>query len=234
MADDINVRAESRDVFGKGASRRLRRENLVPAILYGDGKDPQSIQLRHNEVIKHLENEGFYSQLLMVAVDGGEPVRTILKDVQRHPYKQRILHLDFLRVTAGAELQVNVPLHFLGEDVAPGVKNENGIITHNDNEVTVACRPRDIPAGIDVDMSGLSVGDSVHLSDLVLPENVRLVDLVEPGDDSDRVVASILAPRVEVEEDLDSAPDADDGSAPIEGGETGADAEGAGDDAADD
>ena len=221
MSDDINVRAESRNVFGKGASRRLRRENLVPAILYGDSKDPEPIQLKHNEVIKHLENEGFYSQLLMVAVDGGEPVRTILKDVQRHPYRQQILHMDFLRVTAGAELQVSVPLHFLGEDVAPGVKNENGIITHNDNEVAIVCRPRDIPANIEVDMSDKVVGDNVYLSDLVMPEGVRLVDLVEAGDDSDRVVAAVLAPRVEVEEDDVSEPDASDGSSPIEGGETG-------------
>ena len=223
MADDINVRAESRNVFGKGASRRLRRENLVPAIIYGDGKDPQSVQLRHNEVIKHLENEGFYSQLLSLSVDGAEPVRSILKDVQRHPYRQQILHMDFLRVTAGAELQVSVPLHFVGEEVAPGVKNENGIITHNDNEVAIACRPRDIPENIEIDMSEMNIGDSVHLSDLKLPEGVRLVDLVEAGDDSDRVVAAVLAPRVEVEEDLDSAPDADDGSSPIEGGETGGD-----------
>ena len=227
MSDAINVRAESRNVFGKGASRRLRRENLVPAILYGDSKDPQPIQLRHNEVIKHLENEGFYSQLLMVSVDGGESVRTILKDVQRHPYRQQILHMDFLRVTAGAELQVSVSLHFVGEDVAPGVKNENGIITHNDNEVAIACRPRDIPAYIEVDMSNMAVGDTVHLSDLNMPENVRLVDLVEAGDDSDRVVAAILAPRVEAEEDMEtSEPDAADGSSPIEGGESAAEGDG--------
>ena len=220
MSDDINVRAGSRSVFGKGASRRLRRENLVPAILYGDSKEPEPIQLKHNEVIKHLENEGFYSQLLMVAVDGGEPVRTILKDVQRHPFRQQILHMDFLRVTAGAELQVSVPLNFIGEEDCPGVKNENGIITHNDNEVAVACRPRDIPANIEVDMSNKAVGDNVYLSDLVMPEGVRLVDLVEAGDDSDRVVAAVLAPRVEVEEDDVSEPDADDGSSPVEGGES--------------
>ena len=223
MSEMISVRAESRNVFGKGASRRLRRENLVPAILYGDGKEPEPIQLRHNEVLKHLESESFYSQLLMVSVDGGEAVRTILKDVQRHPYRQQVLHMDFMRVTAGAELQVNVPLHFIGEDVAPGVKNENGIITHNDNEVAVACRPRDIPAAIEVDMSNMSVGDSVHLSDLVMPEGVRLVDLVEKGDDSDRVVAAVLAPRVEVEpEDEEAA-----GESPIEGGEDAASESGA-------
>lgn len=212
MSDDnISVVATSRSVFGKGASRRLRRDNLVPAILYGADKEPQAIQLKHNEVIKHLDNEAFYSQLLSLSVDGGEPVRSLLKDVQRHPYKQQILHLDFVRVVAGAELQVSVPLHFINEDVCVGVKNEGGIITHNDNEVLIACRPRDIPENIEVDMGSLAVGDSVHLSQLTLPEGVRLVDLHEAGDDSDRQVAAVNAPRVEVETDEDGdAPAADE------------------------
>jgi len=220
MSDDINVMAESRSVFGKGASRRLRRENLVPAILYGDNKDPQPVQLKQNEVFKHLENEGFYSQLLMVAVDGGEPARCILKDVQRHPYRMQVLHMDFLRVTAGADLTVNVPLHFLNEESSPGVKNENGIITHNDNEVTVSCRPRDIPNSIEVDMGNLSIGDTIHLSDLIVPEGVRLVDLIEKGDDSDRVVAAVQAPRVEAEPEED---DVEAGEVPTAGDEADAD-----------
>ena len=207
MSDDISVVATSRSVFGKGASRRLRRDNMVPAILYGADNEPQAIQLKHNEVVKHLENEGFYSQLLSLVVDGGEPVRTLLKDVQRHPYKQQILHLDFVRVVKGAELQVSVPLHFINEDVCAGVKNQGGIITHNDNEVLIACRPRDIPESIEVDMAELVVGDSVHLSQLTLPEGVRLVDLQETGDDSDRQLVAVNAPRVEVEstEDDDAA-----------------------------
>jgi len=199
MSDDIVVKAESRSVFGKGASRRLRNQNLVPAVIYGDSKDPQSIQLKHNEVVKHLENEAFYSQLLQVSVDGGEPARSILRDVQRHPYKQQILHMDFMRVVAGAELQLSVPLSFLNEEVCLGVKQEGGIISHNENEVAIACRPRDIPENIEIDMAELKVGDTVHLSDLKMPEGVRLLDLVEAHDDSDRVVASVNAPRVEVE-----------------------------------
>ena len=144
MSDEnISVNATSRSVFGKGASRRLRRDNLVPAILYGADQEPQAIQLKHNEVVKHLEGEAFYSQLLSVSVDGGEGVRSLLKDVQRHPYKQQILHLDFVRVVAGAELQVSVPLHFINEDVCVGVKS-GGIISHNDNEVLIACLPRHI------------------------------------------------------------------------------------------
>jgi len=142
----------------------------------------------------------------MLSVDGAEPIRTILRDVQRHPFKQQILHMDFQRVVAGAELQINVPLHFIGEDICPGVKTEAGIVSHNENEVAVACRPRDIPDFIEVDMSNLHVGESVHLSSLKMPEGVRLVDLKEAGDDSDRAVGSIVAPRVvqEVEDDVES------------------------------
>ncbi len=209
MSDDITVAATSRKVFGKGASRRLRRDNLVPAILYGDSKDPEPIQLKHNEVTKHLENDAFYSQLLMVSVDGGEAVRTVLRDVHRHPYKQQILHLDFMRVVAGAELQVTAQLHFVGEDTCPGVKNEGGIVVHNENEVAIACLPRNIPEFIEVDMSEMNVGDSVHLSDLKLPEGVRLLDLNEVGDDSDRSVAAVNKPRAVVEE-TDEAEDVGD------------------------
>ncbi len=210
MSDDnISVNVTSRSVFGKGASRRLRRDNLVPGIVYGDDKEPQAVQLKHNEVIKHLENEAFYSQLLALSVDGAEPVRALLKDVQRHPYKQQVLHMDFMRVVAGAELQVSVPLHFINEDVCVGVKAGGGIISHNENEVLVACRPRDIPESIEVDMAALNIGDSVHLSNLTLPEGVRLVDLHEAHDDSDRQVAGVNAPRVEVEPTDDEVPAAD-------------------------
>lgn len=195
MSDDIRVNATSRSVFGKGASRRLRRDNLVPAILYGADKEPQAIQLKHNEVIKHLDSETFYSQLLSLSVDGGEPVRSLLKDVQRHPFKRQILHLDFVRVVAGAELQVSVPLHFINEATCVGVKDQGGMIAHTENEVLIACRPRDIPEYIEVDMATLTVGSSVHLSQLKLPEGVRLVDLHEAGDDTDHQVVAVHAPR---------------------------------------
>ena len=199
MSDEITVDATSRSVFGKGASRRLRRDNLVPAILYGDSKEPQAIQLKANEVFKHLQNEAFYSQLLQVSVDGGKPVRSLLKDMQRHPFKQQIMHMDFMRVVAGAELQLNVPLHFINEDVCIGVKNSGGIINHSANDVLIACLPRNIPEYIEVDMANIDIGDSIHLSQLTTPEGVRLVDLHEAGDEYDRQVAAVNAPRVEVE-----------------------------------
>ncbi len=220
MSDDILVAAASRTVFGKGASRRLRRENLVPAIVYGAEDEPQALQLKHNEVIKHLENESFYSQLLSLSVDGKETVRTVLRDVQRHPFRQQILHLDFQRVVAGQALQVTVPLHFANEDTCYGVKTESGMINKTDIEVTVSCRPRDIPESIDIDMLELKIGDSVHLSDLVMPEGVTLVDLGEKGDDSDRAVVSVIAQRTVVEEEPTEAADSD-AEAGAEGGDEG-------------
>jgi len=210
MSDDLDVAATSRNVFGKGASRRLRRDNLVPAILYGDSKDPQPIQLKHNEVIKHLDNEAFYSQLLMVSVDGAEQVRCILRDVHRHPYKQQILHMDFMRVVAGAEMKFSVPLNFLGEEDSPGVKNEAGIVTHNENEVAIFCLPRNLPENIEVDMSALVVGDAVYLADLKMPEGVRIADLDESDPDTNRMVASVQKPRLEVESDDETDDEAAD------------------------
>lgn len=209
MADDIQVAAASRTLFGKGASRRLRRENLVPAIVYGADEEPQPLQLKHNEVIKHLENESFYSQLLALSVDGKEATRTLLRDVQRHPYKQQILHLDFQRVVAGQALQVTVPLHLLNEATCYGVKTEGGMINRTEIEVTVSCRPRDIPESIEIDMAELKIGDTVHLSDLTMPADVELVDLGEKGDDSDRILISVIASRATVEEDdTDADPEA--------------------------
>lgn len=209
----LEVNAVTRNDFGKGASRRLRRDNQVPAILYGGEGDPEPIMIKHNEVLKHLSNEAFYSQILMLSVDGKERIRTILRDVQRHPYRQQILHLDLQRVVAGAELTVNVPLHFINEDICVGVK-AGGIVNHTENELSVSCRPRDIPEFIEVDMAQVDIGDSVHISDLTLPEGVRSTDLSQ-GEDHDRVLAAVYQPRKVVEEDVadeaaseDAAPEA--------------------------
>ena len=213
MSDDIQVQATSRSVLGKGASRRLRRENLVPGILYGADEDPQPINLKHNEVLKHLENDQFYSNLIMVSVDGKEAVRSVLRDVQRHPHKLQIMHVDFQRVVAGAELTLTVALNFLNEDICYGVKTEGGMISHNETEVAIACLPRNIPDNLEIDMAELKIGDSVHLSDLKLPEGVRLTDLVEGEDDSDRAIASVIASRKSLEEEDEEAAEAAEAAA---------------------
>ena len=232
MSDDINVQATSRSVLGKGASRRLRRENLVPGILYGADEEPTPINLKHNEVLKHLENDLFYSQLLMLSVDGKEAVRTVLRDVQRHPHKLQILHLDFQRVVAGAELTLTVALSFLNEEACYGVKTEGGMITHNETEVAIACLPRHIPDNIEIDMRDMKIGDSVHLSDLNLPEGVRLTDLSEKGDDTDRALASVIASRKTLEEEDEEAAEAEaaaEGAAADEAADDGDKKEGDGD-----
>lgn len=228
MSNDIKVDAVTRSDFGKGASRRLRRENLVPAILYGAEDDPQPIQLKHNEVIKHLSTDAFYSQLLMVTVDGGEPVRSLLRDVQRHPHKQQIMHMDFQRVVAGAELTVTVPIHFINEDKCKGVKESGGIISHIENEIAVLCLPRNIPEYLEVDMENIDVGDAVLLSSIVFPEDVRSVDLSQ-SENNDRSIASVSLPRAVVEEEPEAVEGEEgeegaaeakaDDAAPAEGGD---------------
>lgn len=222
MSNLINVNVATRADKGKGASRRLRRENLVPAILYGAEDDPQPVQLKHNEVVKHLENDAFYSQLLMVSVDGGEPVRSLLRDVQRHPFRQQILHMDFQRVVAGAELTVTVPIQFINEDICAGVKVGGGIINHIENELTISCLPRDIPEFLQIDMENVEVGQTVSISDIVLPEGVKSVDLVQ-SEENDRPVAAVAVTRATVEEDETT-----------EGEEEGAEGEGGDDKAAGD
>ncbi len=193
MSSEFVLTAEPRTEQGKGASRRLRREGKVPAILYGAGKDPVPLSLNHNELLKQLENEAFYSHILTVELDG-KTEQAVLKDLQRHPAKPFILHLDLMRVSAGEKIRVNVPLHFVGEDVAPGVKIGGGIVTHAVTEVEISCLPKDLPEYIEVDLSTLELGESLHLSDLKLPPGVELVQLLQ-GEEHDVAVAAIQATR---------------------------------------
>ena len=200
MSNMITVEVASRTDKGKGASRRLRRDDLVPAILYGAEDEPTPIQLKHNEVVKHLENDAFYSQLLMVSVDGAEPVRSLLRDIQRHPSKPRILHMDFQRVVAGAELTVTVPIQFINEENCVGVKTGGGIINHIENELTVLCLPRNIPEYLEIDMENVELGQTVLLSEIVMPEGVKSVDLSQ-GEENDKAIATVAASRATVESD---------------------------------
>jgi large subunit ribosomal protein L25 len=190
----IVLNAEMRDDMGKGASRRLRHANKLPAIVYGAGKDPENLTLEQKEVQYHLQNEAFYTQVLELNV-GGKKQDVLLRDLQHHPYRQDILHMDLQRVEAKKEVHVNVPLHFINEDIAPGVKQEGGAISHVVTEVVVACLPKDIPEFIDVDFSELHIGDIVHLSDLKMPAGVEVLELRQ-GEEHDSAVASIHARKV--------------------------------------
>lgn len=194
MSESFEIQAESRHDLGKGASRRLRRnENKMPAVIYGSGLPAESLTLIRKDFEKLLENEAFYTAILDVIVDGKHE-NAILKDMQRHPAKGFPMHADFLRVEANKPIKVHVPLHFINESKAQGVKIGGGMIQHQATDIEVQCLPKDIPEFIEVDMLNIDLGDIVHLSDLTLPEGVVSTALAL-GEDHDLAIASIIAPR---------------------------------------
>ena len=196
--NEFEVVAQSRSETGTGASRRLRRAGKVPAILYGGGKDPIPLTLEENRVRKQIENEAFAAHVLTVRV-GDEESQAVLKAVHRDPVSERVMHMDFQRISATSEIHMRVPLHFVNEDDCPG-KRAGGIVTHLLVEVEVGCLPKDLPEYIEVDMSGLDVGEAVHLSELVLPEGVHVMALAQ-NPDNDQPVVSVQHPqKLEVEE----------------------------------
>jgi len=200
MTDLFTLEAEVRTDLGKGASRRLRHANKVPAILYGEGQEPVSVTLEHKNVYRAQQEEAFYSHVLTLNVDG-KPVECLLKDMQRHPYKQLVMHLDFLRIDATHAVHVNAPIHFINEEAA---EKKGGKIAHNMNEIAVSCLPADIPEFIEVDVAGLEVGQTLHLSDVTLPKGVSSDELAK-GEDHDQAVASLNAPKVAKDEDEDTS-----------------------------
>ncbi len=191
MQESFELVAEVRTDKGKGASRRLRRMNKVPAVLYGGRKDPVALTLPHNELVQHLENEAFYSHILNVKVDG-KSEKAVLRDVQRHPSDPIIMHIDLLRVDENASITMSVPLHFTNEEKCVGVKTGGGSITHLMTQVEVSCLARDLPEYIEVDLSTVEAGASVHLSEITLPKGVELVELAHGHD---LAVVSVLKPR---------------------------------------
>jgi large subunit ribosomal protein L25 len=194
MSTDFTLHAKGREDTGKGASRRLRRlAGEIPAIVYGGKKDPVMLTLLHKDVAKALENEAFYSHIVSLDVDGSSE-DVILKDVQRHPAKKLILHLDFLRVSKTTKLHTKVPLHFINEDVSVGVKTGGGIVAHTMTELDIMCLPKDLPEYIEVDMSDVELGQIVHISNIKLPKGVESVALSH-GSDHDLSVATINKPK---------------------------------------
>ncbi len=208
MSIDFTLDAESRSDLGKGASRRLRRTGRVPAIIYGAGVEAESISLEHNKVMHDLENEAFYSHVLTLNVSGKQQ-NVILRDIQRHPAKPIIMHMDFLRVSDDQEISIHVPLHFIGEDVCHGVKMEGGQISHQMIEVEVTCLPKHIPEFIEVDVTELRIGDSIHLSDIKVPEGISLTALSH-GEGHDQQVLNVHATKVTVEEEPTTEADESD------------------------
>jgi large subunit ribosomal protein L25 len=194
--NDFILEASPRTDVGKGASRRLRRlANEIPAIIYGAGQEPTAITIPHKDIMKAIENEAFFSHIVTVKV-GGKDESVVIKDLQRHPAKPKIMHADFMRVSADQEITVNVPLHFVNEDQCVGVRLEGGIINHLMNDLEISCLPGNLPEYIDVFMAELKVGESIHISDLALPKGVVSVELSH-GEEHDQPVAACTLPRVE-------------------------------------
>jgi len=202
MTTSFEIDAAPRSDAGKGASRRLRRAGLVPGIIYGGHLDPEMIAVVHNELLQHLEQEAFYSHILTVDV-AGKKQQVVLKDLQRHPSKPFVQHLDLQRVTADEKIRVHVPLHFVNETKAPGIKM-GGVASHQLMDVEISCLPADLPEFIEIDMSNMQMGDAVHLSDIVLPQGVEIPALASEGAE-DPVVVNIhgghVAPTAEGEEE---------------------------------
>lgn len=176
MKTVFNLTAEFRDDQGKGASRRLRHAGRVPAILYGGKREPRALSLDHTKLQLALENEKFYSSIMTLTV-GDQTQTALLRDVQRHPWKNQIVHVDLQRVYEDEKIRLSVPLHFTGEAAAPGVKTQGGMMSHLRNELVVECLPKDLPEFLSVDVSGLSLNQSLHLSDIQLPAGVVSVEL---------------------------------------------------------
>jgi len=199
----IEINAELRTDLGKGASRRLRHEEKIPAIVYGLS-EPASLTIDLREVRPHIDNEAFYASIVELKVAGSAAAeQVIVRDIQHHPYKIDIMHIDFQRIDANKTMHMHVQVHYTGEAEAPGVKS-GGLINHVINEVEVTCLPKDIPEFIEVDVSGLDTGESIHLTDIKMPEGVELTALSHGDENHDTAIVSIHAPKVIVEEDEDA------------------------------
>lgn len=194
MSNTFEVPAELREDVGKGASRRLRRQNKVPAIVYGEGRAPANLTLEHDFIIHAVEQEAFHASILELKVGDGRKQKVVLRDLQRHPYKPTILHVDFQRVSEKHELRIEVPLHFLNEASSPAGKKGGVVIQHLMTEVEISALPKDLPEFIEVDLAGLQPGERIMLSQIRLPEGVRVPDL-EHGDDYDAAVVSAVFVR---------------------------------------
>ena len=204
----INAVDRSAEQQGKGASRRLRKQNLVPAIIYGGGEEPTPISIKINELVKSLEYEAFFSQILTITTDKGDEQQVVIKDLQRHPAKGFPMHADFQRIVKGQKINMNVPLHFAGREEAPGTK-AGGILSTLVSDVEIVCLPSQLPEYLEVDVSGMEIGDLFRLSDIKLPEGVIIFDL-DMEDAHDRTVVNMQPPTVEeVDEDADEVDAAD-------------------------
>ncbi len=205
------LNAQTRETSGRSASRCLRRQEQLPGVIYGAKKPAQSLTFSHDELLHALEHEAFYSSILEIKIDG-QSQKAVIKDLQRHAYKPKLVHIDFLRVDENTEITMNVPLHYVGTCAA--VEDEGGVINHLMNEVEITCLPKNLPEYIEVDISGLKLDETMHLSQLKVPEGVKIVALEH---DNDAAIANVHVPRVVVEEAPAAPAEGAEGAAPAEG-----------------
>ena len=192
MKVSFELAAEFRDGQGKGASRRLRHAGKVPAILYGGKSEPRAVALDHHKLMTLVDNEKFYSSIINLVV-GDKKQAAIVKDLQMHPARNAIVHLDMQRVVENEKIRIHLPIHFKGEAASPGVKTQGGVVSHRIADVEVSCLPKDLPEFIELDLSEMKLNESKHLSDLPLPEGVTIPAIAK----GDAVVVSIHSPRAE-------------------------------------
>lgn len=199
MNADFELEVSSRDLKGKGSSRRLRRSGKIPAVIYGGGAKPTPITLDDHALAKQMEQEAFFTSILNIVLDGN-PQAAVIKEVQRHPFKTQVLHLDFQRILEDEKINLNVPIHFLGEETAKGVTERDGVLARLVTEVEVACLPKDLPEFLELDVSELDLNQVLLLSDITPPEGVELVPL---SHDQDGPVVGINPARQEEEEEIE-------------------------------
>lgn len=202
MSSNFDVIAQPRTTSGKGASRRLRRAGLVPCIVYGARREPEMVTVPHNALLKHLDDEAFYSSVLNLKV-GDASTTVVLKDMQRHPAKPFVLHVDFMRVSQDEKLRMAVPFHFINEAACKGVKL-GGQVLHPLTEVEILCLPKNLPEFIAIEMADMEIGDSIHLSAVQLPEGVEFT----PAQDLDVLIVAIYAPRGGSDDETEEGEDA--------------------------
>ena len=213
MSEEFNLIAEMRDDQGKGASRRLRRQGKVPAIIYGAGREPRSLMFDHNKVIQQLEDPSFYSSILNIKV-GDKSRAAIVKDIQRHPAKRRILHIDLQRIVEDEKIKMQIPIHYLGEEEAVGVKLGGGTVSKLMTELEITCLPKDLPEFLEVDISELELDQMLNVSDIKLPEGTEITELLieqNPAIVSIQEIKEIIEEDIEGE-DTEGESEADDAS----------------------
>ncbi|MET0291341.1 MAG: 50S ribosomal protein L25/general stress protein Ctc [Steroidobacteraceae bacterium] len=195
MRTSFEVAADSRSTQGKGASRRLRRAGKVPAIIYGGKGDAENITLDQQNLLTLVDKEKFYSTIISLKIDGkAQPA--LVRDVQFHPAKNQVVHVDLLRVLEDQPLRLNLPIHFLNETSSPGVKLQGGTVSHLRTDIEISCLPKDLPEALELDLGGMNIGDSIKLSELKLPPGVTIPELAHGHD---APVVAIHAPRAQEE-----------------------------------